>query len=178
MKHPNTPSPPFTFKTLIAALAISTLSANVARATSYASNLTNNSGVVAFRLNDAADTVRVIGNASTLTNDLGPLPRGLTVTNLSGSGMTGGVFQVIVSKVGSGVPGLIGSSVAFNSPRGVAVNVRPASPNFGRVYVANSAAGTKGDGLFLFGADLSDTFAQGATARTGGITNFAAGGTS
>src|SRR5437879_544416 len=162
-------------KAMTIALAGASLSANVARASSYASNLTNDNGTVSFRLNDAGDNVKVVGNAGTLTNDLGALAQGLTLTNLTSSGMTGGVFQVIVTKVGSGVPAPIGASVAFNSPRGVTVNVNPASPYFGRVYVANSAAGTKGDGIFIFGSDLSDTFSQGSTPRTGGITNFGTG---
>ena len=37
----------------------------------YATCLTNNSGTVSFRLNEAADSVKVVGNAGTFTNDLG-----------------------------------------------------------------------------------------------------------
>ena len=48
------------------------------------------------------------------------------------------------------------------------------------MYVANSAtnANNKGDGIFVFGADLSDTFGQGRVPLNGGITNFATGGAS
>lgn len=145
------------------------------RANSYASSLTNNAGTVSFRLNDAADSVKVIGNGGALTIDLGALPRGLTVTNLASQGLTDGVFSVKVVKVGTGAPSLIGGSVAFNSPRGVAANSNPKSANFGWVYVANSAAGSKGDGLFAFSSDLADILGQGTTARTGGITNFTTG---
>jgi parallel beta-helix repeat protein len=165
----------------IAAVLATVLVAQNARATSYASNLTNNNGTVSFRLNEAADNVKVIGNAGTLTNDLGAIARGLTVTNLTSAGLTGGVFNVMVTKVGSGTPGTNGlPSVSFANTRGITVNVNPASPYFGRVYVANTTTNNngKGDGLFIFGSDLSDTFGQGNVPRTGGITNFIVGGTS
>jgi hypothetical protein len=150
-----------------------------ARANSYASSLTNNAGEVSFRLNDAADSVKIIGNNNALTIDLGALPRGLTVTNLASRGLTTGVFKVVVAKNGDGTPAPIGGPVAFNSPRGVTVNQNPTSPYFGWVYVANSAAGTKGDGLFAFTADLFDILGQGATAKTGDLAgNFATGTTS
>ena len=51
----------------------------------------------------------------------------------------------------------------------------PTAPHSVTVYVSNSAIGTgtipKGDGLFVYKADLSDKFGQGNTARTGGL-NF------
>jgi len=155
-------------------LAASTTSV---RANSYASELKNTAGTVSFRLNDSADNVKVIGNAGALTIDLGALAAGLTQTNLTANGLTAGAFKVVVVKSGTGAPAKIGGSIPFNSPRGITVNLNPASPTFGRVYVANSAAGSKGDGLFIFGSDMSDTFGQGATARTAGL-NFATGTTS
>lgn len=157
-----------------AAACVLAATATTTKANSYASSLTNNAGEVSFRLNDAADSVKVIGNNGSLTVDLGGLPRGLTVTNLSSQGLTNGAFKVVVAKQGSGTPALIGGSVPFNSPRGVTVNQNPASPYFGWVYVANSAAGAKGDGLFGFSADLFDILGQGATAKTAGL-NFATG---
>jgi len=60
--------------------------------------------------------------------------------------------------------------VAFNSPRGVAVNRNPASPYFGWVYVANSAAGSKGKGMFAYTSDLFDVLGQGAAGKNGGYT--------
>lgn len=164
---------------LLAACGLLALCSLNTRANSYASSLTNNAGEVSFRLNDSADSVKVKGNGGALTVDLGPLPRGLTVTNLTSRGLTAGAFEVTVVKVGTGVPSLIGSSVAFNSPRGVAVNSRPGSPYFGRVYVANSAASAtvKGDGIFTFASDLSDILNRGTNAATGGL-NFTTGTTS
>src|SRR5215203_1912820 len=140
MKHPRSLSHlHVALRTVLAAVAVGGLSVNVARASSYASNLTNDNGTVSFRLNEDADNVTIIGNGNTLTNHLGPATRGLVVTNLTGLGMTAGAFKVMVAKIGTGGPSTNGPSLAFNSPRGVAVNVNPATPNFGRVYVANSA---------------------------------------
>src|SRR5262249_38653056 len=71
----------------------------------------------------------------------------------------------------------------FNAPRGIAINTDPASANFGRVYIANSAAGfatnidfgparALGDGIYILNADLSDALGQGDAPRTGGLTFF------
>ena len=148
------------------------------QANSYASSLTNNAGEVSFRLNDAADSVKIVGNSGALTLDLGALPRGLTVTNLASLGLTAGNFSVVVVKNETGSPALIGGSVPFNSPRGVTVNQNPTSPYFGWVDVANSAGNAvMGDGMFAFSADLSDILGQGITPKTGGL-NFATGTTS
>lgn len=153
----------------------------VVEAHPYASCLTNSSGVVSFRLNESADNVKVIGNGGALTNDLGALPRGLTVTNLTGSGMGGGVFSVVVQKAGTGAPALISDNAnqnnKFFSPRGVAVNKRPASPYFGRIYVGNALPGTTagaptrttGDGIYVLNSDSTDALGQGDTALTGGL---------
>jgi hypothetical protein len=55
-----------------------------------------------------------------------------------------------VYKLGSGSPSLVASQ-AYGTPRGVDVNKNPASPYFGRVYLANGGA----DGLYLHNSDLS-----------------------
>ena len=165
---------------LALALGLSFLAAT-AQANPYATCLTNAAGTVSFRLNENGATVAVIGNGGTLSNYLGVLNRGLTETNLTGSGMTGGVFQVVVAKTGSGAPTLISddtlSSLWFWSPRGVAVNRRPASPYFGRVYVGNGFPGTTtvpgsrttGDGIYVVNADGTDAVGQGDTERTAGL---------
>jgi hypothetical protein len=145
-------------------------------ATPYATGLTNSAGVVSFRLNQTTstnDTVLVISSGGTVTNVLqspsadpaSVLTRGLIQTNL---GIAEGPFQVYIKHIGSGVISTNSPRVAVNSSRGVAVNTRPASPYFGWVYLANSAAGTLGDGMFAFASDLSDALGQGTTARTGG----------
>ncbi len=145
----------------------------------YATSLTNASGVISFRLNESADTVKVLWNSGGSSFDLGPLPRGLTVTNLSAQGITA-PFKVEVAKTGTGVPTLISDNSNTNNmfwgPRSLAVNKRPASPYFGRIYVGNTAAGTPSgsgrpqtEGIYLLNADSSDAVGQGNTALTGGI---------
>lgn len=154
-------------------------SAIVAQAHPYATSLTNNAGVISFRLNEAADDVKILWNDGAASFDLGPLPRGLTVTNLSAEGITS-PFKVQVAKAGAGVPTLISDNNDTNNmfwaPRSLAVNKRPASPYFGRIYVGNTAAGTPGgsgrpqtEGIYVLNADSTDAVGQGNTALTGGI---------
>jgi hypothetical protein len=164
---------------LAVGLAASALAASLASATPYATCLTNNgSGTISFRLNQTTgtnDLVQVISSGGTVTNSLqlpsgdpaNILPRGLIITNL---GVAPGAFQVRIKHTGTGIISTNSPSLPFNSPRGISVNNSPASPYFGRVYVANSAAGTKGKGMFAFSSDLSDILGQGATATTGGYT--------
>lgn len=144
----------------------------------YATSLTNASGVISFRLNEAADTVKVLWNGGSSSFTIGALPRGLTVTNLSGAGVTS-PFQVEVTKAGAGVPTLISDNTNTNNhffgPRAVAVNKRPASPYFGRIYVGNApgvtagSARRTGDGIYMLNADSSDAIGQGTNALNAGI---------
>src|SRR5947207_13010320 len=87
------------------------LTAAGVKATPYATSLTNDAGVVSFRLNQTTstnDTVLVISSGGTVTNTLqsagadpaGVLSRGLVQTNL---GIADGPFQVYIKHVGSGV---------------------------------------------------------------------------
>src|SRR5436190_600797 len=63
------------------------------------------------------------------------------------------------------------------------VNRRPASPYFGRIYVANARSAVTatgrptGDGIYILNADGTDAVGQGDTALTGGL-DMATGGTS
>jgi len=168
-------------------LIISTLLMVVplARATPYATAVTNTGTSISFRLNEAADSVRIISVAGTVTNDLGARPAGLTTTNL----VIVGPFQIEVSKnpgfgylqgVATQISSDANKFVRFNAPRGVAVNRNPASPYFGRIYVSNADTGSvaavsrnlvNGDGIFLLNADFSDAVGQVDTARTAGL-NF------
>lgn len=166
------------------ALAALTLAGYQATATPYATSLTNNgNGSISFRLNQTTgtnDMVLVISGGGLFTNTLqlpsgnpaNVITRGLIVTNIGIA--PNGVFQVRIKHVGSGVISTNSPILAFNSPRGIAVNNHPASPYFGWVYVANSAAGTQGKGMFAYSSDLSDILGQGATAKSGGYT-FGAG---
>jgi len=75
----------------------------------------------------------------------------------------------------------------FSLPRGLTVNRDPRSPYFGRIYVANSSAGTStsngvtrvlGDGIYVLNADQTDALGMGDTPLDGGLASeFAAGGT-
>jgi hypothetical protein len=160
------------------------LAAGVAYATPYATCLTNNGdGSISFRLNQTTgtnDLVQVITGSATNSLQLPSadpaniIPRGLIITNL---GMGAGPFKVRIKHTGSGVISTNSPRVTFNSPRGIAVNNNPASPYFGWVYVANSAAGSKGDGMFALSADMNDVLGQGTNAMTAGY-NFGTGGSS
>jgi hypothetical protein len=158
----------------------------LAEATPYATCLTNDgTGTISFRLNQTTgtnDLVQIISSGGTVTNSLqspsgnpaNVLNRGLIITNL---GVAPGVFQVHIKHVGSGIISTNSPPIGFNAPRGVAVNNHPASPYFGRVYVANGTAGSKGLGMYAFSSDLSDILGQGSTGKNGGYT-FLGGGSS
>ncbi len=150
-----------TLRGLVLALAATVLSSYFATATPYASCLTNTGTSIVFRLNEKADNVKLVYSGDTITNDLGALPAGLTTANVTLSG----TYKILVTKAGS--PGIyqignqgIATNVAYNSPRGVAVVGRAADPNFGRLYVANSAVGTQGDGIYIHNSDLSLAYAS------------------
>jgi uncharacterized surface protein with fasciclin (FAS1) repeats len=164
----------------LAAGALALFAPQEAKAVAYATSLTNDNGTISFRLNDSADSVKVISGGTT-TNDLGALPAGLHTFSL---GITGS-FQVSVFK--SSGPGYllgtysqIGSDtnrlLTFVNQRGVAVNKNPASPYFGRIYVSVSQGGSNTtstrvvtDGIYVLNADQTDALGQGDTALTGDL---------
>src|ERR1700704_3919117 len=99
--------------TLVFAIGAALLPSHVARANPYATCLTNTAGTISFRLNEAADTVKVIWNGGASVTNLGARARGLTVTNL---GTVTSPFQVQVVKAGNNVIGT-NAPLTFNSPR-------------------------------------------------------------
>jgi len=170
---------------LCTTLTAAVLCPSISQATPYATSLTNNAGTISFRLNESADSVVIAYTNLTgtlVSTNLGAKALGLTVTNLG----VPGTYAITVSK--SAAPGWAGgatlqissdttNTVKFNAPRGVAVNQDPASPYFGRIYVANALVGTAntrpvGDGIYLINSDFSDAVGQGNTARTAGITTL------
>ncbi len=176
-------------------VAWSLLAPRGALAVPYASSLTNLNGLLSFRLNEAAENVKIISSDGATTNDLGTVPAGLNHFALSITGK----FQVVVHKfspIGFRTPiapnrGAVlqispdTNTTRFFSPRGLAVNNNPASPHFGRIYVANATSGTVtntlfgparsvGDGIYALNPDFTDALGQGDAAMTGGL-NFAAG---
>jgi hypothetical protein len=124
--------------------------ATPSQAVPYASGLSNDAGVISFRLNESAGDVKVVSNGGATTNELGALAAGLHTFPLGISG----TFQVVVFKVSA--PGFVtpigpnraatlqistdNNTLRFNNPRGIAINKDPSSPYFGRVYVSNSSA--------------------------------------
>jgi hypothetical protein len=163
------------------------LTAARTKATPYASSITNSGTAISFRLNESADSVKIISDGGATTNDLGARPAGLTVTNLT----IAGVFYIEVSKGPSlgylnGVTNQITADtnvlLRFTAPRGVAVNRNPASPYFGRIYVSNGDTGSVaaagafparnlplGDGIYALNGDFTDALGQGNVARSLGI---------
>jgi hypothetical protein len=163
------------------------LAPGVAQATPYASSITNTGSAISFRLNESADSVKIISDSGATTNDLGARAAGLHTVAVS----VAGTFFIEVNKAPSlgylnGVTNLITADtnvlLRFNAPRGVAVNRNPASPYFGRIYVSNADTGSlaasgafparnlvNGDGIFVLNADFTDALGQGNTARTAGI---------
>ena len=134
MKNFKTP-PGLSLRRGLGLLAVQCIAAAAVHATPYATCLTNSAGVISFRLNEHAESVKIISSGGTVTNDLGPVGKGLTVTNV---GVTGD-FKVEVTKT-SGAGWMQGRAlqlssdndraVQFEQPVGVAVNRNPASPYF------------------------------------------------
>lgn len=146
----------------------------------YASGVTGNAGIVSFILNEAADNVTVIFDHGASSQDLGPLDKG-THSFPIGSAIS---FEIVVRKSAGSVWTLISTDtnrlMQFNSGRGVAVNLQASTPAFGRIYVANSSAGTAtgrpvGDGIYVLNADQTDALGRGDAASTAGLT-FTTGG--
>ncbi len=180
--HNHVPASPKALLVAAALLGIATASF----AAPYACDLTNNSGVISFRLNENADNVKIISNGGATTNDLGAGVKGLTVTNLGISG----VFQVIVTRsVASGYT--LASSDSFQDngiyvnkyeqARGIAVNKNPATPSFGRIFIADSRQSTTTSpvrtnyqGIYLINSDDTVALNTGVTPRVPAGITFAA----
>jgi|GEM_PF-1400506 len=177
---------------LAACAAVSSIYCASVLATPYASGVSESAGVVSFRLNEAADSVTIIRDG--VPEVIGVLPAGVSTFNRNGAAN----YKIVVNKnSGPGYKNLAPSSTGtftqgavlqtssdankqtwFNSPRGIALDNSVTSPNFGRIYVSNSAAATVGtapntrsvgDGMYAMNSDFTDAVGQGDTARTGGI---------
>lgn len=166
------------------------VSANSTLATPYACDITNAAGTVSFRLNENADNVKIISSGGAVTNDLGPGVKGLTVTNL---GIAAGVIKVMVTRsVPAGYTltsddAFLNNGVyvnKFEQGRGIVVNKNPASPTFGRIYVANARGQantgnpvrTTYQGIYMINSDDTVALDTGVTPRTAGL-QFTAGNT-
>ncbi|TAK92939.1 MAG: hypothetical protein EPO07_18820, partial [Verrucomicrobia bacterium] len=154
-------------------------------ATPYATELSNFTGIVYFTVNETNDNVSIIHNG--ITNVLGPKAAGSYATNVSASG----TYSVQVTRnAGAGYKTATSPYVAgkiqistdpiiarFPTPRGLAVNRNPASPFFGRIYVANSTPASNsvlsravGRGLYTLKSDFTDSpNGYGTNAQTAGL---------
>jgi hypothetical protein len=125
-------------------VALAVLShAHFARATPYASGLTNNGGLVTYTLNENADNVKILFNNGSSTNDTGGQVKGNHSFLLNGATN----YQIVVSKsTPLGWTQISADANVLNqiySGRGLAVNLNPTNTGiFGRIYIANAAAGT------------------------------------
>jgi len=132
---------------------ISTLSA---RATPYASGVTNQGGTIQYILNEVPDSAWVIFEDGTSNSIAAPVVG--TNTFSLGSHTSFGIY---VKKAGNGTPSQISDDSAtyanWNTPRGVTANANAANGySFGRVYVNNSLGGSVlGKGIYGLNADLS-----------------------
>lgn len=174
-----------TLRGLVLALAATVLSSFVAQAHPYASGITNTGGTISFILNESADNVQVVFPENNTTNNLGARAAGPWSFTL-GPGTNS--YLIYVTKAGTGVPTQISptpvaggaTNLAFNGPRGVAVNRNPKGHNFGRIYVANAAGGfdrrAVGRGLYVLNADYSDCLGYGTNEHPAKA-SFPSGGT-
>ncbi len=177
-----------TCRRLMYAIALSvacSLSNTSTQAAPYACDLTNNSGVISFRLNEDAHNVKVIWNGGANVVDLGSKSKGVTTT--ANLGVTG-VYQIAVTR--SAASGYVQSSSntfvdgngvyvnKFEQPRGVAVNKNAATSSFGRIYVANSrqanvstdgSTRTTYQGIYLINSDDTVALDTGVNPRTAGL---------
>jgi hypothetical protein len=139
---------------LVTGLLISALSA---KATPYASGVTNQSGTVQFILNELPDSAWIIFEDGSSNNIAAPV----VGTNTFALGAHT-KFGIYVKKSGDGTPVQISDDSGvynnWNTPRGVGINVNPTNGYlFGRVYVNNSLAGSVlGKGIYALNADQSD----------------------
>ncbi len=152
----------------------------------YATGLANTGSTITFRLNEAADNVKIISSSGAVTNDLGVRPKGLNTANLPISG----VYKVQVTKASGpgwmqGVVNQISDDtnqfVKFTNERGLAINRNTNSPYFGRIYVSISLSGTVtsnqfnlggrtvADGIYVLNTDQTDALGQGDAPLTGGL---------
>ena len=164
-------------KLAVALAAVAWSGIHSSQAVPYASGVTNNAGAVSFILNEDAGNVTVVFDGGASSSDLGALTKGSHAFNLG----TAASFQIVVKKNAPVAWTQISTDstpVRFFSARGLAVNLDPRTPLFGRVYVANAVVGNTsvgaratGDGIYVLNPDLTDALGQGNTALTGGL-NF------
>jgi hypothetical protein len=183
MKETRTHSIRPTLRGLVLALAVIALSSFVASAHPYASGISVSSGTVTWYLNENATDVKIVySTPGTATHDLGPMYSGPQSFSLTYNSVLYSAYSIVVNNTGAGTWSEQTNTAAgggptltwFRRPVGVTVNNNPKTGNFGRIYVANSLAGTTANrvmvpGIFALNADISDAFGYGNTAKTAGM---------
>ncbi|HEV2328453.1 MAG TPA: hypothetical protein VGY56_06660 [Verrucomicrobiae bacterium] len=157
------------------------------KATPYASCITNNNGTIQFYLNESGGTVVVTyGDGATNVNFDGQvtglnLPSGLYSFSMGAETS----YAIAVTKMGTGSAGIepnviqntngvpilttVTNLFVIGDPRGLAVNINPASPYFGRIYL--SRGGNAATGFFDLNSDGSVSTA-GPNGTNAGVTTW------
>lgn len=173
-----------TLRGLVIGLAALALSSYLAKASPYASGVTNDSGTIWFVMNEAGATVTVTYEDAS-TYPMGVLPKGATNFPLG----LHTSYKISCVKQGNGTPALISSDSFSNSiwanPRGVSVNQNPKRGDlFGRIYAGSGGTGGygpgtpgyKAQGIYAMNADQTMALGKGTNAY--GSATFALSGTS
>ena len=148
----------------------------------YASEVSFDGTNFTFRLNEDATSVSIgIEREGEQTNlhELGALTRGLHTVPNPFPQQTFDAYSISATAMPVGYPVLISNDdqkFQFLAPCGVAVDRTPASPYFGRIYVAESSGGSlsKGSrttttGCYVLSADFADVTNQGDVAWGGNV---------
>jgi hypothetical protein len=195
----------------LAAALIVVAGSSIVHATPYASGitLTNSGTTVNYIMNEDSDVLQIkIGGGS-----YAPAPDGAAKGPHQFTITAGDTFSIQAERTESGFLTNTGGTIAktanglaydsaqgdngalmstlsnpltkFNSPRGVSVSQNPNAPNFGRVYISNSAPATNtppfggrtanpGDGVYALNADQTDAYGYGDTAQGSAVLGAAA----
>ena len=147
--------------------------ASVAMGVPFASGVEQNGTDLTFVLNEDANQVKLVLDGTTV--DLGALARGSHTVPVGAATS----WQIKASKSSAAGWSQMfpdSTNTSYYVPLGVAANKNPASANFGKVYIANSVAGTTlgvngratTDGIYMLKADGSQTgFTTGGKTWTG-----------
>ncbi|MGH7940213.1 MAG: hypothetical protein ACREE6_14275 [Limisphaerales bacterium] len=150
------------------AIALLGLMVQKAKATPYASGITNNNGTIQFYINESGGNVTVTYEDGSTNANFDPAQGtgiNLDAGQYSFSLGSHASYAISVFKQGSGVPSVINSPIQkangnggffqLGDLRGVDVNKNPKSPYFGTIYIACSARSSPAKALQMFNADGS-----------------------
>ncbi len=149
------------------AVAFAVLSlASVARATPYASCITNTAGTISFYLNESNANITVTYDDGSTNANFNGVSTGVGlnpgVKSFSLAGHT--TYSISVTKTNPAL-GVILATGRSNA-RGVDVNKNPVSPYFGNVYSVNSSS----TNIFRLNSDLSKIYSGAGGVAFGGST--------